>query len=883
MFSDLWFRLRSLFQRKTVESELDQELRHHFDRHVEKSLAAGLSRRDAFRRARLEIGGLEQLKEDCREARGVSFVETTVQDLRYGIRMIRKSPGFTAVAVLTLALGIGANTAMFSVINAVLLRPLPYPDSGRLVFAFLADTTRGPEKSSYDVADFLAARDTQQSFSHFAAIGLGVNSFSYTGGSEPQKVRGAPVTGEFFAALGVQAMLGRTFDPTNDRPGKPREVVLSYRFWQTQFGADPQVVGHTMLLDGDACAIVGVMPAGFYFGSRDKDDLWPVLQLAPASARHPYWLRLIARLKPGITQAQAEADLARISQHEQSLFPNSPYSAARLLPMKPVMVGDAELALLTLQGAVFLLMLIAIVNVANLQVARASARERELAIRAALGAHRGRILRQLLTESVLLGLIGGSVGLLLAQWGVHALLSLDPGGLPRMSEVRVDGHVLAATAVLSLLSSILFGIAPLLRGFASRLGEGLKGSSTGTVQQIGHHRLLGALVVAEFSLSLVLLAAAGLLLRSFDRLSSATPGFAPEHLLTLQLALPKARYPKDAQVVEFYQQLLERLQNLPGMQSAGLSMSLPPNLLAMENPFRIASEPIIPGKELHLAEEMTISPGYFQTLRVPLIRGRFFGDLDRNRGEQILIINQTMAKEFFPNQDPVGQRIQTGDADPDAAWETIVGVVGDVKYRGLDAKPEPTLYVPYFEAGWVSWSREMFVVLHSSTSEDALLPSVRETIWAMDKQLPIASVRNMDALLADSVGQPRFRAVLLGIFASLALILSAAGIYGVISYSVIQRTPEIGIRMALGASLRDVLGLVLGQGAKWALLGIVIGAPIALVLARLLKSLLFGVGASDPLTFVAVTLLLMLVGLLACYIPARRAMRVDPLVALRYE
>jgi putative ABC transport system permease protein len=438
------------------------------------------------------------------------------------------------------------------------------------------------------------------------------------------------------------------------------------------------------------------------------------------------------------------------------------------------------------------------------------------------------------------------------------------------------------STIFSVLSGILFGLVPAFRGSGGRIGQGLK-STTGSGQPAARHRLLGILVVAEFSLAVILLTGAGLLARSFDRLLSATPGFSPQHLITMQLALPDARYPQESQVADFYRQLLERLETLPSVQSAGISMSLPPNLLALQNPFRTLAEPIVPGKELHAAEEMTVSPGYFRTLGVPLIAGRFFVDADRARSDQILIINQTLARQYFPNQDPVGQRLQTGDADERSPWETIVGVVGDVKYQGLDAKPEPTIYVPYFEKGWTAWSREMFLVLRSTSNEAALMPTVRETVWSMDKQLPIASVRTMDALLADSIGQPRFRTVLLGLFAALSLILAAAGIYGVISYSVLQRTSEFGIRMALGADLSDVIRLVLARGAKLALLGVAIGAPAAFMLARFMSGLLFGIAPADPLTFASVTGLLLLVALSACYIPARRASRVDPMVALRYE
>jgi len=782
-----------------------------------------------------------------------------------------------------MALGIGANTAMFSIINGVLLRPLPYPDSQQLVMSFLADASGASGKSSYGVADYLATRDNQQSFSHFAAIALGRNSFTYIGGSEPQRVRGTGVTGEFFAALGVAPLLGRTFDPSCDRPGRPREVVLSYRFWQGQFGGDRNVAGRAVLLDDERYTVVGVMPADFHFGPNDSDEVWPVLQLAQRGARPPYWIAPIGRLKPGVKAEQATADVSRIAEMERRVFPNSSYDRAVLLPMKTFLVGDARLALLTLQVAVLLVLLIGIVNVANLQIARAASRERELAIRSALGAGRGRLIRQLLTESVLLATMGGTAGVLLAQWGVRLAVRLAPEALPRMAEIRLDTRVLWVAGAMSVLSGILFGLAPVLRELGEISGKGLGSKGAGAGQPARRHRLLGALVVAEFSLSVVLLAGAGLLVRSFGRLLAAPPGFSPQHLITMQLSLPSTRYPEEPQVVEFYRQLLERLESIPGVQSAGISMSLPPNLLAMENPFRTANEPLIPGKQSHLAEEMTISPGYFRTLGVPLVSGRFFVEADRARSDQILIINQRMAEEYFPNQDAVGQRVQTGDADARAPWETIVGVVGNVKYQGLDAKPEPTLYVPYFENGWGAWSREMFLIVRSSASEAAVMPAVRETIWSMDRQIPIASVRSMDALIEDSVGRPRFRTLLLGLFAALSLTLAAAGIYGVLSYSVLQRTSEFGIRMALGARSGYIFRMVLGRGASLALLGVAIGIPGAVGFSRLMASLLFGITPGDPLTFAGVTVLLAIVALCACYIPAKRATRVDPIEALRYE
>jgi predicted permease len=882
IFDKIPLRLRSFFRKDLVERELRDEIRFHLDKLIAGNLAQGMAEPEARYAALRELGGVEQIKEECRDMRRVNRFDNLIQDVRYGLRQMRRSPGFTAAAVLTLALGIGANTAIFSVVDAVVLRSLPFPQPGRLMAAGLANPD-GPEaRAPYGELDYRTAHDRQRSFASFAAMAEGEGSFTYTGGAEPIRAHGTAVTAEFFSVLGVQPVLGRAFSPGVDSPGHPREVVLSHAFWERHFGSDPQAVGRPITLDSASYTIIGVMPADFHFGWHDNDDLWPVLQLEPRNVRYPYWILPIGRLKSGVTAAQAAADLTAIARDIERQFPQSNLAAAAVMPLKTKVVGASRTPLLILLGAVGLVLLIATVNVANLEVAQSTARHREMAIRAALGAGRSRLTRQVLTESLMVAGLGGIVGLFLAYWGVHALLALAPGGLPRVKEIALDGQVLAFTAGVSLLCGLLFGLAPAFHGFGRQLDETLRGGAQNLAEQRGGRHLRSALVALEISLSLVLLIGAGLLLRSFERLSNINPGFNPQPLLTAMISLPEARYPDGQHVVSFYEQLLDRAQALPGVAAAGISMSLPPDLLNMRNPFWAPSEPVAPGKSLPMAVEMTVSPTYFRALGVPLLRGRFFDDSDRSRSDPILIINDVMARRYFPGQDPVGQRIKTGDLNPNSPWETIVGVVADVKYSGLDGPPEPTLYAPFFQGYWPIFSREMFLVVRANGTSGTTSPEIRAAIQGLDHNLPV-ELHTMNDLLADSVAQPRFRTLLIGIFAALALILAAVGIFGVMAFLVSRRTQEIGVRIALGASRADVLRMVLGEGSRVALAGVAIGLAEAFALSRLIKSLLFEVQPSDPLTFVAVPLLVMAVALMACYIPARRATRVDPMVALRYE
>jgi predicted permease len=875
-------KLRSIFAARKPADDLGEEIRAHLNMEEQENLELGMSPEEARYAALRRFGNVTLAQERSNEMWTWSSLETLRQDIQYGLRQIKRAPAFALVVVVTLALGIGANSAIFSVVNAVVLHALPYPQPDRLVFAGLVNPDNPAQRSPYGAADYLAAHDRQRSFASFAAVAEGENVFTYTGGVEPLKVRGTPATAEFFSVLGVSPVLGRAFATGEDTPGRPHEVVLSHAFWEQHFGSDPQAIGRSMILDGGSYTIVGVMPPDFHFGWHNNDKLWPLLQIAPRNFRFPYWILPIGRLKPGISEAQAAADLSAVARDVQRQFPGGNTSAASIAPLKSKVVGDSRTPLLMLWAAVGLVLLIAVVNVANLQVAGITARDRELSVRAALGASRGRIARQVLTESLLLAALGGVLGVLLAYAGVQALLALAPAELPRLKEIAVNGRVLVFAAGITVLAGLLSGLAPLLRGFGRSLDESLRGGAQNLGEQRRRRTLRQALVVVEVSLSLVLLIGSGLLLRSFERLSNTSPGFNPRPLLSTDIALPEARYKDGKQIVAFYERLLDRVQNLPGVAAAGLTMSLPPNLLNMRNPFWVPSQPVTPGANLPLAVETSISTGYFRTLNVPLLRGRFFEDSDRTRNDEILIINETMARRYFPGQDPMGQRIKTGDPNPKNPWETIVGVVADVKYAGLDGAPEPTLYVPYFEDYWPDFSREMFLVVRADGDPRSVAASVRGTIRGLDGDLP-AEMQTLNGLLSDSVAQPRFRTLLLGVFAGLALLLAAVGIFGVMAYVVSRRTQEIGVRMALGATRTSVLGMVLGEGLQVVLIGVAIGLVEALGLSRLIKSLLFGVQAADPLTFAAVPLVMIAVALAACYVPARRATRVDPLVALRCE
>ena len=875
--------IKALLHRQRTEQEMDEELTDYFDELIAAKLRDGATPEEARRAARLQMGNMESIKHQVRSVGWELAVDTFFRDLRYGLRLIRKSPGFAALAILAIAIGIGANTAIFSVVDAILLRPLPYPEPRKLI-AIGMHQRGGSGVNPMGVADFLAWRDQQHSFEHVAVFGGGAGSFSLSGLGTPERVPGITVSADFFTTLGVQPIIGRGFQTGEDRPGSPPVAVVSEQFWRDHLGSDPQVTSRSITLDGRAHAIVGVMPASFRFPFSKQLDVWAIRTFPVPNARPPYGLRAFGRLKRGATVQIAGAELNGIAAHVTQQFPSSPELESSMVPLKEWMVKSVSTALLLLLGAISLVLLIAIVNVANLLLARASVRQREIAVRMALGATRARVLRQLLTESVMLSLLGGAVGLLLAFLTVKAFLTFGPGRMPRLEEVGINAPVLLFTFILCVGSGIMFGLAPAFATSRNAINGPLKESERGATSTSAQrtHRVL---VISEIALALLLMIGSGLLVRSFLRLRDVNPGFQSDHVITAAISLPRS-YANPAQISSFWKQFLAKVESTPGVTSAGASMSIPPNLLAITNPFTVEGQGYDRGRLLQLAEEMTVSPDYFRALGIPLLRGRFFSEseqVEQDNDPMIVIINETMAKKYFAGQDPVGKRIQTGDPDPKSSWETIVGVVGDVKYSGLDAQPAPTLYVPYNENGWVMWAREMYVVVRTPLSAAAIVPALRGQLESVDRDIPLASVQTMDQLIEDSVVQEKFRTWVVGVFAGLALLLAAIGIYAVVSYSVAQRTREIGVRMALGADRFAVLSMVLGQGMKLAIAGLSIGVIAAIAVTRVLRSLLYATSSTDLLSYVATSAVLMAVVVLACYVPARRATRVDPLTALRYE
>jgi putative ABC transport system permease protein len=865
-------RLWMLVHRRQFDADLAEEMRLHLELRQQEHLESGMTPDSARAAAHRRFGNDLALRETSHEAWGWEWLEDLVQDVRFGLRILRRNPGFTFVAVLTLALGIGANTAIFSVIDGVLLRPLPYEDPQQLV-------TMRPNDSPPNVRDI---RTEVRAFSKGG--GINVEKMDYTGGIEPVQVRIGLVDAAFLETLGVEPMLGRILSPGEDVKGAPRLAVASYPFWRDFLRSDPHALGTPIRLGGETYTVIGVMPSTFAPPAEHADLFVSIWTAEPGGAAerdlhfmHTYW-----RLRPGVTLAQAQAEMAALDRRLAERYPaEEKERKTRLVPLQEWLVGDIRPALLVLFGAVGLVLLIACANFASLMMAREVARRQELVIRAALGAGRGRLIRKTLTESALLSVLGGAAGLLLAQWGTRILLALRPEKLGRLTGIHMDGRVLLFVLAVSGLTGVVFGTAPAWVAARGSVAEALSEGGRSTTASATGHRIRDVLVAAELALALVLLVGAGLLIKGFSRLRATSPGFNPSSVTTMYLQLPRTRYGEIPRQTQFRRELLSRLNSRPGLQAA-MVMDIPLGGNYVGHDFIIDGRPpVAPGGEPNV-QTLSVMGDYFRVMQIPLRAGRDFTPLDREGQPLVAIANEQMVKEFFPHQNPIGARIRWARDTGPPQWMTIVGVVGDVKHGGLDQPVDPAAYTPFPQSTEL-WRSFMTLVIRAPDASSGLVEAVKREVWGLDSQIPVSDVHTMDELMALSLAQQRFNMLLLGLFAALALVLAAVGIYGTMAYRVGQRRHEIGIRIALGAERRDVLRLVLGDGAKLAGVGIAIGIAGALALTRLMTSLLFEVTPTDPQTFAVVAILLAIVALAACYVPTRRALRVDPMVALRYE
>jgi predicted permease len=892
--SEVEGRLRGLRLDPAREAEIVEELTQHLEDRYEELVVGGASEEEACREVLRELDESELLAQGLRRverrphsqhvslgATGrVNVLTDLLHDLRYAARVLAKNPGFTAVAVIALAVGVGANSVIFSAVNTILLRPLPYKDSERLVMVFEDASALGYPRDTPAPANFIDWRDQNKVFEGMAA--LADVSVNLTGAGEPERLDGKRVNASLFPLLGVEPQLGRWFTPEEDQPGANRVVMLSHALWQRRFGSDPAIVGKTIMLNGAGFSVVGVMPESFQFPERE-DLFWIPIAFSQneAARRGSHYLQVVARLKQGVSLGQAQAEMSAIAARLQQQYAeqNTGVGAA-VVPLHEQTVGNVRTVLLVLLGAVGFVLLIACANVANLLLARAAARQKEIATRIALGASRMRLVRQFLTESVLLAVLGGGTGLLLSVWGVKVLKAFIPDNISQAREIAVDARVLVFTLLVSLLTGLVFGIAPALQATNFNLNETLKEGGRGPAMGGRGNRVRRVLVVTEVAVSLVLLIGAGLLVNSFLRLRGVDPGFRTDHVLTMSVTLPPLKYPDHARREAFYTELIDRVGALPGVKSAAVASQIP--LIKQGDSVGVVFEgrPLPePGKE-NIVATRVVSPRYFETMGIRLLRGRVFNNQDRIGSPVVAVISDSMARRYWPGEDPVGKRLCPGRPQTPDDWVTVVGVVGDVLQYGLDADRKPQMYLSYQQSDDFVPRR---LVVSTSVDPESMTSAVRGAVWQIDRDQPVSDIETMDEVLSDSIARQRFSALLLGVFGLVALLLAAVGIYGVMSYTMAQRTHEIGLRMALGARKSDVLKLAVGQALKLVLVGVGAGLAASLVLTRVMTSLLFGVSSTDPVTFAAISLVLVAAGVLASYIPARRATKVDPMIALRYE
>jgi putative ABC transport system permease protein len=883
-------RLRGLLKRDRLDHDLDDELRAHLEMRAADNAAAGMSPEAARCEAQKRFGNTALVKEDTRNADIVGWMDVAARDFRYALRMLQRSPGFTTVAVLTLALGIGANTAIFSVINSVLLRPLPYHDPGSLVMVWESNSQHPNPHNTVSPPNLLDWQSRNTVFSDMVFI-VDVRN-NLTGNGDPEEVVVQAVSANFFSVLGVNPLLGPGFTPENGQAGHDNVVILSYGLWKERFAGDPTMVGKTIILNGKPQTVVGVAPQNFNWFIKDgsltgaKPLLWSPFVFPESFHDHKQigrFLTVAARLKAGVTPAQAQAEMTAIAAQLEHEYPDfDGHWGVNVVPLRQQVSGELRPALLILFGAVAFVLLIACANVSSLLLARAAGREREMAIRTAIGASRWRIARQLLMETLLLAVIGGGIGVTLTVVGTNALLAASPQNLLDLSSVSIDLRFLAFAAAATLLAGLLFGFLPSYVSAHSQISqtlrEGGRGSSTGKRRRFAR----SAFVVAQLSLALVLLAGSGLLIRSFVRLVGVDPGFDTAHLLTFKVALPQSRYATDKLQMAFFQQLLARVGAVPEVRCVTMENFPPLSGLGAATGVHILSQPQQSLMDLPVANVRVVGPAYFSVMSIPLRAGRLFNEREMAEEKHVAIINQAFADKYLNSLNPLGQQAviyMKSLAESGNQPSEIIGVVGDVRQMGLEVAAEPTVYWPMPELVYSG----MTILVRTSGNPLSVVSAIHTELQQLDREQPMASIATMDQLLADSLSRARFTMLLLGIFAVVALLLSAVGIYGLISYSVTQRTQELGIRIALGAQRRDVLRLVLGQGTRLTLLGVAFGIGAALAITRLLARLLFGISPTDPLTFAGVAALLAFSALLACFIPARRAIRVDPIVALRYE